>query len=246
MKRVNILGIPVDNVNMEDALARAGKFLISQGLCAAIYTPNSEMVIDAVRDKEFARVLQKGDLVVPDGIGVVLASRLYGCPLPERVAGFDLMVRIIGMLNEEGKGVFLFGGRPGVAEKAAMNISKDYPGLKVKGTRNGYFKDEDVREIVRDINASGAEALFVALGSPKQEKWIAEHREQLKVKIAMGVGGSFDVLAGEATRAPAAFRKAGLEWLYRLITQPQRAGRVLALPVFVFKVLIDRGRKGRT
>lgn len=113
------------------------------------------------------------------------------------------------------------------------------------GTRNGYFKDEEVPAIVEGINSSRAEVLFVALGSPKQEKWIADHREGLKVKVAMGVGGSFDVLAGEAVRAPAFFRKAGLEWFYRLVTQPWRAVRMLALPVFIIKVLQDRGRRGK-
>lgn len=244
MEKVDILGVPVDNTDMEGALARVMELLAGEAV-STIYTPNSEMVVNADRDREFMEILRAGDLVVPDGIGIVLASRIYGHPLPERVAGFDLMTRMLVLLAEEGKGVFLFGGKPGIAEKAAANISKSYPGIRIMGTRNGYFSESEVPEILEQVNSSGAEVLFAALGSPKQEKWIAAHRERLNVKIAMGVGGSFDVLAGEAARAPAFFRKVGLEWFYRLVTQPWRAVRMLALPVFVIKVLQDRGRRGK-
>ncbi|MFA6670253.1 MAG: WecB/TagA/CpsF family glycosyltransferase [Bacillota bacterium] len=244
MEKVDILGVPVDNTDMEGALARVRELLDGEGV-STVYTPNSEMVVNAAKDGEFMGILKSGDLVVPDGIGIVLASRIYGHPLPERVAGFDLMTRMLDMLAREGRRIFLFGGKPGIAEKAAVNISKIYPGISTKGIRDGYFKDEDVPGIVEQINSSGAEVLFVALGSPKQEKWIANHRERLRVKIAIGVGGSFDVLAGEAVRAPAFFRKAGLEWFYRLVTQPWRAVRMVALPVFVLKVLKDRGRRGK-
>jgi|LSQX01.3.fsa_nt_gb N-acetylglucosaminyldiphosphoundecaprenol N-acetyl-beta-D-mannosaminyltransferase len=244
MEKVNILGVPVDNTDMKGALARVKELLAGEGV-GTVYTPNSEMVVNAVKDREFMEILKYGDLVVPDGIGIVLASRIYGHPLPERVAGFDLMTRMLELLAGERRGIFLFGGKPGIAEKAAANICKSYPGIRIMGTRNGYFKDEEVPAIVEGINSSRAEVLFVALGSPKQEKWIADHREGLKVKVAMGVGGSFDVLAGEAVRAPAFFRKAGLEWFYRLVTQPWRAVRMLALPVFIIKVLQDRGRRGK-
>ena len=201
MEKVEILGVPVDRTDMEGALARVKELLDIDGV-NAVYTPNSEMVVTAVKDKEFMDILRSGDLVVPDGIGVVYASRIYGHPLPERVAGFDLMVRMMGMLEKREGSVYLLGGKPGIAEKAAGSISRQFPGLKVKGTWHGYFKEEDVPGIVERINSSGAEVLFVALGSPKQEKWINSNRDRLRVKIAMGVGGSFDVLAGELQGLP--------------------------------------------
>ncbi len=244
MNRVDILGVPIDNVDMEGALARVQE-LLKDGSIGAIYTPNSEMVVNAVRDKGFMEVLRAGELVVPDGVGIILASRIYGTPLTERVAGFDLMLQMLDMLNRYKKGVFLFGAKPGIAGKAAKNILRDYENIRVKGVRDGYFSDRDIPGIIEQINSSGAEVLFVALGSPKQEKWIAGYRDRLRVNIAMGVGGSFDVLAGEATRAPAFFRGLGLEWFYRLITQPWRIIRMMALPVFVFKVLRDRIKRGR-
>ncbi len=245
MEKVYILGIPVDRTDMEGALARAAALLDTIGT-STVYTPNSEMVVNAVNDKGFMEILKSADLMVPDGIGLVLASRIYGRPLPERVTGFDLMTRILEMLDQKRGSVYLLGGRPGIARRAADNISKRFRGLEIKGTFHGYFNDEDVLGIVERINSSGAEVLFVALGSPKQEMWIDSNRKRLNVRLAMGVGGSFDVLAGEVTRAPVFFRKTGLEWFYRLVTQPSRAARMLALPVFVFKVLKDRcGRDGR-
>ncbi len=244
MNRVDILGVPIDNVDMVGALERVQE-LLDNGGTKAIYTPNSEMVVNATKDKGFMNILRAGELVVPDGIGIILASRIYGTPLTERVAGFDLMSRMLGVLNENKRGIFLFGSKPGIAEEAAKNIMRDYPDISVRGTRDGYFKHRDISGIIEQINSSGAEVLFVALGSPKQEKWIADYRDRLKVSIAMGVGGSLDVLAGKAVRAPAFFRKAGLEWFYRLITQPWRLIRMTALPVFVFKVLLDKATGGK-
>ena len=243
IKKVDILGVPVDRIDMEGALARVKELLDTEGL-SAIYTPNSEMVVSAVKDKEFMDILRSGDLVVPDGIGVVYASRIYGHPLPERVAGFDLMVGMLEMLGREGRSIYLLGGKPGIAEKAADNISRRFPGLKVKGTWHGYFKEGEVPGIVEHINSSGAEVLSL--------RWAVQNRKmdtlqpgQVEGKDCHGVGGSFDVLAGEAVRAPAFFRKAGLEWFYRLVTQPWRAARMLSLPVFVIKVLADSRRRGK-
>jgi N-acetylglucosaminyldiphosphoundecaprenol N-acetyl-beta-D-mannosaminyltransferase len=244
MEKVDILGVPVDRSDMEGAMARVTALLDTDGT-STVYTPNSEMVVNAAKDKEFLEILKSGDLVVPDGIGLILASRIYGSPLPERVTGFDLMTRMLEMLDEGGRSVCLLGGKPGIAQRAAGNISRMFPSLQIKGTFHGYFKEQEVPGIVERINSSGADVLFVALGSPKQEKWISSNRETLNVSIAMGVGGSLDVLAGEVARAPAVFRKAGLEWFYRLVTQPWRAARMLSLPVFVFKVFIDRGRRGK-
>lgn len=244
MEKVNILGVPVDKTDMEGAVARVKSLLIKGGT-GTVYTPNSEMVVNATKDKGFMNILKSGDLVVPDGIGLILASKIYQNPLSERVTGFDLMVRILEMLDGDGGSIYLLGGRPGIAQRAADNISRQFPDIIIKGTFHGYFNDGEVPDIVQRINSAGADVLFVALGSPKQEKWINRYRDRLNVKVAMGVGGSFDVLAGEVARAPEFFRKAGLEWFYRLVTQPWRAARMLSLPVFVLKVLLDKGREGK-
>ncbi|MBA1334273.1 MAG: N-acetylmannosaminyltransferase [Firmicutes bacterium] len=237
--RVRILGIEVDKVDMAEALERLTGFLGGEVL-RMVFTPNSEMIAAALNDMELKHALDNGDLVVPDGIGVVYASRIYGEPLPERVAGYDLMMEFLGVIEREKKGIFLLGGNPGIAQRAGGKILQRFPGIMVKGCQHGYFGDEDVPDILKKINESGADVLFVALGSPKQEKWIYSNRDKLSVKIAMGVGGSFDVIAGEVKRAPAVFRKAGLEWFYRLITQPWRAKRMAALPKFALKVIMDR------
>lgn len=237
--RVVILGIEVDKVDMKEALERLTGFLGEERL-RMVFTPNSEMIAAALNDMELKHALDNGDLVVPDGIGVVYASRIYGEPLPERVAGYDLMIRFLSVIEREKKGIFLLGGNPGIAQRAGEKILQRFPGIMLKGCRHGYFGNEDVPDILDKINESGADVLFVALGSPKQEKWIYSNRDKLSVKIVMGVGGSFDVIAGEVKRAPAVFQKAGLEWFYRLITQPSRAKRMTALPLFALKVIMDK------
>lgn len=237
--RLEILGIAIDNVDMDTALDRVAELMARPGL-SMIFTPNAEMVMAAQQDKELAGILNSGDLVVPDGIGIVYASRMYGNPLPERVAGYDLMERMLGYLGGGGMSIYLFGGKPGIADRAGAEIKKRFPGIQVKGVHHGYFSAEDEPGILQDINDSGADVLFAALGSPKQERWIYHNRERLKVKVAMGVGGSLDVLAGEVKRAPGMFRNLGLEWFYRLITQPWRAKRMMALPRFAIRVLMDK------
>ncbi len=238
---VNILGVHVDKVNMAEALEKVNAFLGSDGL-KTVFTPNTEMVMASVTDREFSDILNGSDLVVPDGIGLVYASKRYGDPLPERVAGFDLMIEMLNMISREGRSVFLLGGKPGTADRAADEISARFPGVTIKGCHHGYFDESESDEIIKQINALKPDVLFVALGSPKQEKWISRNKNILNARIAMGVGGSFDVLAGNIKRAPAVFRKVGMEWFYRLITQPWRARRMLVLPVFAVKVLMDRKR----
>jgi len=243
MNKVSILGVFVDKVNMAKAVERVNAFLKDDGL-KTVFTPNSEMVMGGIKDRGLLEIFNKGDLVVPDGIGLVYASRKYGNPLPERIAGFDLMMEILKLLDRQGKSIFLLGGRPGVAGKAAERISTRFSGVQIKGYYHGYFTDEEDREVIERINSCKPDVLFVALGSPKQEKWIYRYKNELNVKIAMGVGGSFDVLAGDVKRAPEAFRRLGLEWFYRLVTQPWRAKRMLVLPVFAIKVLMDNKREG--
>lgn len=232
---VNILGVNIDKITAGEALYKAEEYLKSEEV-SVIYTPNPEIVMAAYEDAEFLEVLNSCDMCIPDGIGVVYGAKIIGEPLPERVPGFELCCGLLESMSRNGEGVFLFGSKPGVAEKAAKNIGEKYPGIKISGTRNGYFKEEDEAEIIRSINDSGANLLMVCLGAPKQEKWINKHKNELKVNLCIGAGGSLDVLAGEVKRAPEIFIKLNLEWFYRLLKQPSRIGRFMALPKFIFTV----------
>ncbi len=232
---VNILGVNIDKITAADALDRAEELVKSPGV-SAIYTPNPEIVMAAYEDKEFLNILNQADMCTPDGIGVVYGSRIIGDPVPERVAGFDLACGLLDRIRKTGESVFLFGSKPGVAEIAAESLKEKYPGLLIAGTHDGYFKEEDVPEIVEQINNSGASLLFVCLGAPKQEKWIAANRGKLKVNLCMGIGGALDVFAGTVKRAPDIFIKLNLEWFYRMCKQPSRFIRCLALPKFILTV----------
>ncbi|MCX7749070.1 MAG: WecB/TagA/CpsF family glycosyltransferase [Clostridia bacterium] len=229
---VDVLGVPVDNVTMQGALEKLKTFL-SENKNRAVYTPNAEIMMAAQRDPSLKHVLKNADLLVADGAGVVLASKVLKPKLPERVAGFDLVKNSFSIFASQKVKYYLFGGKPGIAEEAAANIMKDYPGIEIVGVRDGYFSKDQENKIIHDINASGADILLVALGAPKQEKWIHEHKDLLKVKVCIGVGGSLDVFAGRVKRAPRFFQKNGLEWLYRLIKEPWRFKRMLDLPRFI-------------
>ncbi|MEA4848878.1 MAG: WecB/TagA/CpsF family glycosyltransferase [Clostridiaceae bacterium] len=240
--KIEIVGIKIDNVNMDEAAALMEGFLDADG-CSTVFTPNSEILLEAVKDREFESILNSGRLVVPDGIGVVIASRFYGTPVKERVAGFDLMMRLMGIADSRGRSIYLLGGREDVAEEAAIKLTEGYGRLNIAGTRNGYFGDDEEENIINEINNSKADILLAALGAPKQEKFIYKHRDRLKVKIAMGVGGSLDVLSGKVKRAPEFYQKAGLEWLYRLVREPRRIIRVMRIPKFIALAFYDARSK---
>ena len=243
--RVMILDVPLDIVDMEQAAGKLAELMRRDG-CSIIVTPNSEIVVNAGKDTELKGIISTADLIIPDGIGLVYASKLLGFPLKERVTGIDFLYRALGLLEKEQKSVFLLGGRPqgkgalSVAETAAMRMKEKFPGLRIAGTHHGYFNDEEELKIVEEINRSGADFLCVALGSPKQEKFMGRYRGELLVKAAIGVGGSLDVWAGTVKRAPKFFRDHGLEWFYRFVKQPARYKRIAALPKFMIKVLISR------
>lgn len=233
---VEILGVNVDKVTFGEALERLERLMNTDGV-SAVFTPNPEIVMAAHEDADFRDILNSADLCTADGIGVVYASKMIKDPVPERVAGFDLTCALLEKAAKGGNGVFLFGSKPGVAETAKAKMEEKYPRIRVVGTRNGYFKPEDNAEIVEQINESGADLLLVCLGAPKQEKWIAENRDKLKVKLCMGVGGTLDVFAGTSKRAPEIFIKLNLEWLYRGLKQPSRLIRFVALPKFMIEVM---------
>ncbi len=238
-KTVEILGVHIDKITMEEAVETALSLLAQEGV-SAIYTPNPEIIMAAYQDESFRKILNDADLCTPDGIGVVYGSRMLKDPVPERVPGFDLTCHLLERIAKTGEGVFLFGAKPGVAEIAKENLETKYPGLLVSGVHDGYFKEEDEGDIVKQINESGAKLLLVCLGAPKQEKWIEKHKNDLTVNLCMGVGGSLDVFAGTAKRAPQIFIKLNLEWFYRLLKQPSRIGRMMMLPKFILTVRKER------
>lgn len=208
-----------------------------------IATVNPEFVMTAQKDSEFRQVLKESDLCLPDGIGLVLASRWLGRPLPERVPGSELVYHLAEMAAEERWRLFLLGAGPGVAEEAAAIFQAKYPALEVAGTHAGSPDPAENENIVALVNQSCADLLFVAYGAPKQDKWIARNRQTLStVRVAVGVGGSLDFVSGRAARAPSWVQKLGLEWLHRLWKEPWRWRRMLALPRFAVRVLISGNR----
>ncbi|WP_315439768.1 WecB/TagA/CpsF family glycosyltransferase [uncultured Selenomonas sp.] len=238
-ERVNILGVDVDAVTMAEAVNVVRRAMDTRaGVMVA--TANAEMLMRATHDEELRRILNASALVVPDGAGTVWAARHLGHAMPERVAGYDLAQELLRCAPAEGRRVYFFGSAPGVAEKAKAKAEQIYPGIEIVGVRNGFFSSADNAAIIAEIRAACPDLLLVALGVPKQEKWIAAHLAELDVPVAIGVGGTLDVMAGVMKRAPHWMQKAKLEWLFRGLMQPKRAGRLLALPKFVLKVHASR------
>lgn len=236
LEKVEILGVNVNSLTMAEAVETVKNF-IEKGERRLIATANAEMIMRATYDVELKTILNAADLVVPDGAGTVWAAGYLGHPMPERVAGYDLSQELMRLAPSKKYKLYFFGSAPGVADLAKAKAEKWYPGIDIVGTRNGYFSAEDEQSIIADIKAKKPDILLVALGVPKQEKWLYTHLDELNVPVSIGVGGSFDVMAGVMKRAPLWMQKAKLEWLYRGLKQPSRIGRLMALPKFVFKVM---------
>ncbi len=239
-KQESILGVKFDVVKEDEALKKLIDFLEESSSLKKVYTPNPEIVMVAQDDKDLFRILSEADLVLADGIGVIIASKIKGLQLKDRVTGVDTMDKLLRYCGQNQKSIFIFGGKPGVAEMACKNIEKKYEGIKIAGYHHGYVKDNEEDEIINKINEAKADVLFVCLGAPKQEKWIDRNKDKLSCKLAMGVGGSVDVYAGVVKRAPIAFQKLGLEWFYRLLKEPWRFKRMIVLPRFLLKVIISK------
>ena len=235
---VKILDVPIHPFTMDEAVS-ALENSIQNGTQAFVVTANAEIIMMCQQDNEYKKIVsQSAEIVLPDGAGAVWAGRHLGYKIPERVAGFDLYCQLLNKAAKKGYKVFFFGGSPGVAEAAKAKSEELYPGVQIVGCRNGYFKEDESSQIIEEINASGADILFAALGAPKQEKWLEKYRNQLNQKVLMGIGGSFDVFAGKMERAPKWMQDASLEWLFRLYKQPSRFMRMMALPKFVLKVVL--------
>lgn len=234
--QVVILGVPVDNVTEEEALAKIEAF-IENGRPHQVVTVNPEFVMAAQSDANFFQVLKEADLSLPDGVGLLWAARFLGIPLNERLAGVDTVRRIASLTAERGYRLFLLGAAEGVAEATAMGLEEENPGLKVVGTYAGSPDRKEEEEIIEMIRAARPHLLLVAYGAPQQDLWIHRHLGRLGVPVAMGVGGAFDFISGKAQRAPGWMQRLGLEWLHRLLHEPWRWRRMLALPKFVWLVL---------
>lgn len=230
---------------MNEAVSKALEIMRRRD-AAFVVTPNPEIVMLAREDKTLSEAVNSASLVLPDGIGIVKGAKILGTPLRQKLPGIDFAQELFREMAKSGKSLFLLGAKPGVAEKAADNLRTSFDGLKIVGTNDGYFKDN--APIIEKINAVSPDLLLVCLGAPKQELWMQENAPLLKVGLMAGLGGSLDVFAGIAERAPEKWQKLGLEWLYRLKKEPSRAKRMSNLPKFGFAVIGQRifGKKERT
>lgn len=245
MQQTDVLGVKFDHVTMEEAVKMTEAFVTAKKP-HLIVTANPETVMRAKNDQLFAEVLDKASLVVADGIGVVWASKNLGKPVPSKIPGIELAEGILSKSSDKGWKVFLLGSESGVADEAAKKLKKAIPNLKLVGSHHGFFKPGLEEEtVIRMITEAKPDVLLVALGVPRQEKWLAAHLGTMKVPVSIGVGGSFNVWAGIDKRAPLWIRKIHLEWLYRLIRQPWRIKRIAVLPIFVLSVFFTRFRSGR-
>ena len=232
MNRVNVLGVGIDNLTLSEAVDKALS-LISEHRCAYMVTPNPEIVMAAWDDPKVSKAIENADLVIPDGVGVMQAARILGTPLREHMPGIDAATEIIKRLASRGGSVFLYGARPGVAEKAAERMEQRFPGLVICGTNDGYGNDDGA--VVSKINAAKPDFVMVCLGVPKQELWMAKHAAKLDAGLMAGLGGTIDVFSGQVKRAPLIWQKLKLEWLYRCFEEPKRFRKIKRIPQFIIK-----------
>jgi len=245
--RLTVAGVPVDPVSMDDALAEASDFLGSGGQHLVV-TPNPEMAVLAKRDPGFRKILESSSLAIPDGFGLRVAAFIEGKKVPETVTGAEFTLRLARLAEQKGCSVFLLGAGKGVAEEAAKNLKLNFPDLKIAGAEQGGSirwiagKWEEDADLAERVAATRPDILFVALGHGKQERWIRDHLPKLpSVKLAMGIGGTLDFLAGRVWRAPVMLRRLHLEWLWRLLLEPWRFFRIFeATVVFLWMVLKNR------
>ncbi len=244
MKKLSIMGVRINNVTMnevmdiiEDKISKREQYII--------YTPNTEFIMMCNEDHEFLNYMNKSDLNIPDGVGLIYASKIKNKPLKEKVAGFDLSVKMLELANEKKLRLFVIGGKPGIADSAMDMVHKKYPNINIVGSHHGYFKGahlgqgghEEEIQVIDEINKSEPDILFVGFGAKKQEMWVESNKDKLKARIIIGNGGTLDGLAGNVKRAPDIYIKLGLEWLYRLIQEPSRISRQKVLPVFMLKII---------
>nr|WP_325247379.1 WecB/TagA/CpsF family glycosyltransferase [uncultured Oscillibacter sp.] len=231
--RVDVLGVGFDNLTLDEAVARGMELVCGEGTHYVV-TPNPE-IVEVCRENPTARDAVNGaDLVLPDGVGVVKGAAMLGTPLKEKTPGIEFAAGLMGKMAQQGKSLYLLGAKPGVAELAGQRLTQRYPGLRIAGTHDGYFKEDG--PVVEAIRQSGADVVFVCLGAPKQELWMAKNGSATGAHLLCGLGGSLDVFAGVVARAPKFWSDHGLEWFYRLCKEPRRIGRMMKLPLFLVHV----------
>lgn len=246
MEKIKIFGVEIFNIDNKECEKILRDFLKTEDL-KKIYTPNTEIVMAAKRDEKLRHLINSGDLILADGIGLIHASKMRKKPLKERVTGFDTSIKLLELADEMGLNLYFLGGKEGVAEDAAKSVNEKYKNLHVAAYHNGYFNSKidgevspEEKKIIEEINANDIDIIFVGFGFPRQEKWIDEFKDDLKAKVIIGNGGVLDILSGRANRAPEIFIKLGLEWLYRLIKNPSRLKRQIDLPKFLLAVMRDK------
>jgi N-acetylglucosaminyldiphosphoundecaprenol N-acetyl-beta-D-mannosaminyltransferase len=242
--RLKILNIWVDPVTRDEAIRRVADFLKYGNRPHAVFASNPEKNFSVPKDPELYKVFSEADLLIPDGIGMVLAARILHNAVLERVPGSEFIFDICSLAEKEGYRIFIYGAGEDINQKSAEVLAVRYPRLTVAGRSNGYVSQAEMSELIKKINDSRAEILFIALGSPKQEKWFAEHKNSLEhVRVVQGIGGTLDTIGGTVKRAPEFWRRYWAEWLYRLLSDPGRIKRQKCLPVFALRVFSEKIKK---
>ena len=245
--RITILGVTIDNVTLEEAGEKTKELIEkSNKSCEVIVAPNTEFIMAAQKDKEFFEILKKAKLATPDSVGVMIGGKLQKKKFKERIPGQAYFREIFRRAEDEGWTIYLLGGKGDVPYRAKKKLEQDFPKAKIVGVHEGFFEEDSEEEVIKEINNLKPNVLFVAMGAPRQEKWIYKNKDKLKVDVAAGQGGTFDYEAGEIKRAPKVFQKLGIEWLWRLAKQPSRIVRMMVLPQYLIKILLKKDKtKGK-
>lgn len=246
-EKIKILGVQIDSLTLEEFGDKTEELIKqSNKSCKIIVAPNTEFIMCAQKDKEFFNILKQADLATPDSIGVILGAKLQKKEFKQRIPGQSYFREIIKRSNEKEISVYILGGEEEVIEKAVSNLKKEFPKVNIVGYHEGYFKKDSEEEVINQINDLKPNVLFVAMGAPKQEKWIYKNKDKLKVDVAAGQGGTLDFEAGRIKRAPVWIQKIGMEWFWRLLRQPKRIKRMSVLPIYLIKILLKKDKsKGK-
>jgi N-acetylglucosaminyldiphosphoundecaprenol N-acetyl-beta-D-mannosaminyltransferase len=236
-ERINVLGVPLDLVNMQSALDATERMINGDAHSGCVLAVNPEKIIALRKDDWLLGFFRKADVLIPDGIGAVWAASYLSGAKVGRVPGADFMQNLCAIAAQKGYRTFFYGAKEVISEGAVDILKERYPGLKVVGRRNGYVSTDEMEPLVSEINESAAQILFIALGSPRQEQWIAQYGDRLQVKVIQGIGGTLDTITGHVKRAPASWQRHNLEWLFRLLKEPNRIKRQIQLPVFALMVV---------
>jgi N-acetylglucosaminyldiphosphoundecaprenol N-acetyl-beta-D-mannosaminyltransferase len=247
MEKIKVLGVPIANLTIEKTVQLIAKQISKkERRLFHIVTANPEIIMASQKDADLKRILDQADLLTADGIGIVLASKIQGFSLPERVTGYDLFLHLLDAGNQHGWSFYILGSDEETNLKATEELRKRYPNITISGRHHGFFKEQEEGHILAEIQATKPTFLIAGLGAPFAEKWIYKHKSKLAAQIAIGVGGSLDVISGKVKRAPVVWQKLNVEWLYRLIKQPSRWRRQLVLPRFAWKCVVAEINKGTT